>query len=107
MLVSCQTINYGNIDRHQQSSASIKSNVRSRHRENMPDPSSLGLIDIAELIYCSHCYKLSGLMWFLSISTQPAYPMRFKRAWRNAETAVKKIYHFNNLGMSLEDEIFP
>ena len=72
----------------------------------MADLRSPGLIDRAELIYCYHSNKLSSLMWFLSMSIQPARPMRFKRAWRNADTAVKKIYHFNNLGMSLEDEIF-
>ena len=106
LLPNYQLWKYGE-KRLEQSSASLKSNVDSRHRENMADMSSRGLIDIAGLIYRSHCYKLSGLMWFLSISTQPAQPMRYKRAWRNADIAVKKIYHFKNLGMSLEDEIFP
>ena len=102
--VSCQAINYGNIDRHLQSSWSIKSTVGSRHPGNMPDPRSRGLIDIAELIYCYHSNKLSSLMWFPSIfyiyPTSPSNGIE-KGLGGMPKTRKRKIYHFDNLGMSL------
>ena len=68
----------------------------------MPDPRSRGLIDIPQLIYCYHSNKLSSLMWFLSISSQPAPSNAIEKGLGGMpKTRKRKIYHFDNLGMSL------